>query len=55
MNSEMAYSIIIIDQFHNGGQIRYSFVLMLISLSSLASTSKFQKNICLKMRCSRSN
>ena len=36
--------------FHNGGQIKYSSVLMLISLSSLAATSKFQKNICFKMR-----
>ena len=33
-----------IDLFHNGGQIKYSFVLTLISLSSLATTSKFQKN-----------
>ena len=40
----------IIDLFHNGSQIKYSFVLMLISLSSLATTSKFQKNICFKMR-----
>ena len=39
-----------IDLFHNGGQIKYSFVLMLISLSSLATTSKFQKNFCFKMR-----
>ena len=36
--------------YHNGGQIIYSFVLMLISLSSLAWTSKFQKNICFEMR-----
>ena len=35
---------------HNGGQIKCSFVLMLISLSSLAATSKFQKNFCFKMR-----
>ena len=34
-----------IDHFLNGGQIKYSFVLTLISLSSL-----FQKNICFKMR-----
>ena len=40
----------IIDLFHNGSQVKYSFVLMLISLSSLATTSKFQKNICVKMR-----
>ena len=38
-----------IDLFHNGGQIKYS-VLMLRSLSSLATASKFQKNICFKMR-----
>ena len=36
--------------FHNGGQIKYSFVLMLISPTSLATTSKFQKNICFKTR-----
>ena len=39
-----------IDLFHNGGQIKYSFVLMLISLTSLITTSKFQKNICFKTR-----
>ena len=39
-----------IDLFHNGGQIKYSFVLMLISLTGLATTSKFQKNICFKTR-----
>ena len=39
-----------IDLFHNGGQIKYSFVLMLISPTSLATTSKFQKNICFKTR-----
>ena len=38
------------DLFHNGGQIKYSFILMLITLSSLATTSKFQENICFKMR-----
>ena len=37
-----------IDLFNNGGQIKYSFVLMLISLSSLATTSKFQKNFVSK-------
>ena len=36
--------------FHNGDQIKYSFVLMLISLSSLAMMSKFENNICFKMR-----
>ena len=39
-----------IDLFHNGGQIKYSSVLMLISLTSPATTSKFQKNICFKTR-----
>ena len=42
--------LLYIDLFHNGGLIKYSSVLMLISLSSLATASKFQKNICLKMR-----
>ena len=41
---------ITIDPFHNGGEIKYSCVLMLIRLSSLATTSKFQNNICFKMR-----
>ena len=39
-----------IDLFHNGDQIKDSSVLMLLSLSSLATTSKFQKNFCFKMR-----
>ena len=39
-----------IDFFHNGGQIKYSFVLMLISPTSLVMVSKFQKNICFKTR-----
>ena len=39
-----------IDLFHNGDQINYSFVLMLISPTNLATTSKFQKNICFKTR-----
>ena len=30
-----------IDHFHNDSQIKYSFVLMLISLSGLVTTSKF--------------
>ena len=42
--------VCLIDLFHNGGQINYSFVLMLISFSSLATTSKFQKNISFKTR-----
>ena len=36
--------------FHNGSQIKYSSVLMLISLSCLATACNFQKNICFKMR-----
>ena len=39
-----------IDLFHNDGQIKYSFVLMLISPTSLSTKSKFQKNICFKTR-----
>ena len=39
-----------VDLFHNGGQIKFSVVLMLVTLSSLATTSKFQENICFKMR-----
>ena len=39
-----------IDLFLNGDQINYSFVLMLISPTNLATTSKFQKNICFKTR-----
>ena len=34
-----------VDLFHNG-----SVVLMLVTISSLATTSKFQENICFKMR-----
>ena len=30
--------------------MKYSFVLMLISPTSLATKSKFQKNICFKTR-----
>ena len=42
--------ICFIDLFDNGGQIKYSFILMLISPTSLAAMSKFQKNICFKTR-----
>ena len=38
----------VIDLFHNGGQI--SFVLMLISLISLAAMGTFQNNISTKVR-----
>lgn len=34
----------ITDPFHNGNQIQHAFVLMLISLSSLAAMSKIQMN-----------
>ena len=50
MYSSSQSSSISIDLFHNGGQINYSFVLMLISPTNLATTSKFQKNICSKTR-----
>ena len=40
------YLFYAIDLFHNGSQIKYSSVLILIGLSILATTSKFQKNIC---------
>ena len=33
------------DLFHNGDQIWYSFVLMLVNLSNLASMGKIQKKI----------
>ena len=39
-----------IDLFYSGGQVKYYFVLMLMTRFSLAMTSKFQKNICFKMR-----
>ena len=46
------YHVIIrdIDLFHNGVPIKYSFVLMLISLPSLVAMGKIQKNILPKMR-----
>ena len=44
------YLFCAINPFHNGSQIKYSSVLILISLSIVATTSKFQKNICFKMR-----
>ena len=39
-----------IDHFHNGASINYSFVLMLICLSSLDAMRKIQKNVLSKMR-----
>ena len=39
-----------IDLFHNGSLIKHSFVLILISLSSLAVMHKIQKNMLTKMR-----
>ena len=44
-----------IDLFHNGGQIKYSFVLMLISLTSLAMTRKISKEYLFQNEGSRSN
>ena len=40
----------VIDLFHNGGPTKYSFVLMLISLSSVVAMREFQKNMLTKMR-----
>ena len=40
----------LMDLFHNVDQIKYSPVFMSISLSSLSTTSKFEKNICFQMR-----
>ena len=34
-----------IDLFHNGNQIKYSFVLMLISLSDFSAMGKIEKNV----------
>ena len=39
-----------IDHFDNGGQVKYFFVLMLISPSRLAQVSTIQKNFGFKMR-----
>ena len=39
-----------IDLFHNGGQIKYSFVLMLMSLNGLATMGTVQKNISTTVR-----
>ena len=39
-----------VDPFHNGGPIKYCFVLMLISLPSLIAMGKIQKNMLPKMR-----
>ena len=35
----------VMDLFHNSGQIKYSFVSMLISRCNLAAMGKIQKNI----------
>jgi len=42
--------LLVIGLFHNGGQIQYSFVLMLISLISLAAMGTIQTNISTKVR-----
>ena len=41
---------VVIDLFHNGDQIQYSFVSMLMSLSSLAPMGKLENKIYTKMR-----
>ena len=43
--SSLRSDVLTIDHFHNGHQIKYSFVSMLISLSNLAAMGKIQKNI----------
>ena len=42
--------LLVIGLFHNGGQIQYSFVLMLISLISLAAMGTIQTKISTKVR-----
>ena len=39
-----------VDFFHNGDQIKYSLVLILISLCNLAAMGNIQENIETKMR-----
>ena len=34
----------VIDLFHDGDQIKYSFVLMLMNITNLAAIGKIQKN-----------
>ena len=41
---------VVIDLFHNGGQVIYSFISMLISPGGLVSVCKIQKNFYSKMR-----
>ena len=48
--SIIIFLLTFIDLFHNGDQIWYSFVLMLISLISLASMGTIQKNVSIKER-----
>ena len=48
--TEIAIMTVTIDLFHNGGPIKYSFVLMLTSLPSLVAMGKIQKNMLPKMR-----
>ena len=43
----------IIDLIHKWRPIYYSFIFMLISLPSLVSMYKIQKNVCSKMRLGR--
>ena len=43
----------VIDRIHKWRLSNYSFVVMLIILTSLVSTSKFQKNFCFEVRLVR--
>ena len=46
-------SVSTIDRIHKWRLINYSFVFMLIILTSLVSTNKIQKNFCFKVRLVR--
>ena len=46
-------SVSTIDRIHKWRLINYSFVFMLIILTSLVSTNKIQKNFCVKVRLVR--
>ena len=39
-----------VDLFHNGGQTKFCFIFMLMSLTSFTRMSIIQKNVCSKMR-----
>ena len=58
MNWSRTYQVILfssvhIDLIHKWRPIYYSFIFMLISLPSLVSMCKTQKNVCSKMRLGR--